>query len=239
MTHSETREDARRADEPGGQGAWIAWFGDAPRGDNGPVGDIGANLGELTGAGHPGSPGFVVTADAYLRALDQVGGRGTLRARVAGVDANDPAALAHAAKECKALVRAAGMPEPVRRAVLDAYARLGRDVPVTVRVSATADGTALTSLDGMDETLTNVRGCLELVDHIVQCWASRWSPGVVAYRATEGIRAEPALVVVVQPMVNARTSGISSTGGDGTQLRPRRGDAHLRLAVAGTLGPIP
>jgi pyruvate, water dikinase len=211
VTHSETQEDARRADEAGRQATWIAWFGDGSRDDAGKVGDTGANLGEFTRDGLPGGPGFVVTADAYLRALDRVGGRGELRARVAGADVNDPAALAHAAKECQALVRSTGMPEAVRRAVLDAYARLGRDVPVVVRVSATADDTAPTSFASMNETFTTVRGGLELVDRIVECWASRWSPGVVADRASHAIAAEPAMDVVVRPMVDARMPGITFT----------------------------
>jgi pyruvate,water dikinase len=182
------------------------------------VGDIGADLSELARAGPAGPPGFVITADAYLGALDQVGGRGELRARVAGADVDDPAALAHVANECQALVRSAGMPEPVRRAVLDAYERLGGDVPVTVRVSATANDTAPTSFAGIDKTFTNVRGGLELVDRIVECWAARWSPQVVAYRAARAIADEPAMTVVVQPMVDTRMPGATVTAGPGRIL---------------------
>jgi pyruvate,water dikinase len=210
VTHRETRKDARRAGEPARQAAWIAWFGDVSREDVAQVGGTAATLGELTRAGVPVPRGFVVTADAYLCALDQVGGQGELRFRVAGVDVDDPAALARAAKKCQALVRSAGMPEAMRCAVLDAYARLGRGVPVAVRVSATADDTAPTSFAGINE-FTNVRGSLELVDRIVECWASRWSPRVVAYRVTHALAGEPAMAVVVQPMVDARMSGVTPT----------------------------
>ena len=212
LTNSETREDARRADEPGRQGAWIAWFGDVPRDQARRGGDSGANL-EVTRAGPTGPPGFVVTRDAYLRALDQIGGRGELRARVASVDANDPTALTHAAKECQALVRSAGMPEAVRRAVLDAYARLGPDDPTAVRVSATANHTAPTSYGGMNLMFTDVRGGLQLIDRIVQCWASWWSPPVVAHRASHGLTVEPAPAVIVECMDDARVSGAGRTYG--------------------------
>ena len=206
VTYSETRQDARRADGLGRQGAWIAWFGDVPRDHALRVGDVGANL-ELTCAGLTGPPGFVVTRDAYLRALDQIGGRGELRARVAAVDATDPSALTRAAKECQALVRSAGMPEAVRRAVLDAYGRLGPDGPTAVRVSATADLTAPTSSGGTNLTFTDTRGGLQLVDRIVQCWASWWSPPVVARRASHGLTVEPAPAVIVECMHDARVSG--------------------------------
>src|ERR687891_383993 len=107
----------------------------------------------------------------------------------------------------------ASSPVPVRRAVLDAYERLGGDVPVTVRVSATANDTAPTSFAGIDKTFTNVRGGLELVDRIVECWAARWSPQVVAYRAARAIADEPAMTVVVQPMVDTRMPGATVTAG--------------------------
>jgi pyruvate,water dikinase len=177
-----TRQDAHRTVQPEDENGFICW---------------------LTRAGLPAPPGFVVTADAYLRALDPVGGRGRLSFRIAGVDVDDRSAFTRAAKECQTLVRSAGMPDAVRRAVLDAYARLGRDVPVAVRALATAEDTASTSLAGMSETFTNVRGGLELVDRIVDCWASWWSPRVLAYRATRGLTVEPAMAVVVQRMVDA------------------------------------
>ena len=45
----------------------VSWFEDVAKGDNVTVGGKGANLGELAGAGLPVPPGFVVTAEAYLR----------------------------------------------------------------------------------------------------------------------------------------------------------------------------
>ena len=65
--------------------------------------------------------GFVVTAAAYLAALDAAGVRATLRERVVGLDVDDPAALARVAPELQGLVRAAGLPDEVRGPVLDAF----------------------------------------------------------------------------------------------------------------------
>src|SRR5690606_36211585 len=57
----------------------IAWFGDISREDVSSVGGKGANLGEMTGAGLPVPPGFVVTASAFLQFLESAGIRERLR----------------------------------------------------------------------------------------------------------------------------------------------------------------
>jgi pyruvate,water dikinase len=148
--------------------------------------------------------GFVVTTAAYLRALDQFGGRAALRARIADVDPHDRRALTREAKTCQALVRSADMPAAVRRSVLDAYTHLGCDaghaVPVVVRASPAPDDPASTPTAGMDVTFSGVCGRLELVDRIIECWASRWSPRIVADRAAQELRREPGMAVVVQRM---------------------------------------
>jgi pyruvate,water dikinase len=199
----------------------IAWFGDLSRDDVASVGGKGANLGELTQAGFAVPPGFVVTADAYLRALDASGARAELRGSVAGADLDDPAALRTIADHCQRRVRTAGMPSDVREALLDAYARLGEGERVAVRSSATAEDAASTSFAGMNETFTNVSGPDELVERVVDCWASLWSPRVVAYRATQRLADEPAIAVVVQRMVDSHRSGVMFTADPASGDRDR------------------
>ena len=215
------------ADPPAGGGdRFVAWFEDVARADVERVGGKGANLGEMTRAGFPVPPGFVVTAEAYLHALDIAGVRDALRDHVVGLDVDDPDALRQASAELQAMVRDAGMPDDVRRAVVAAYQRLGGDTRVAVRSSATAEDTASTSFAGMNETFTNVHGGEDLVDHVVACWASLWSPRVVAYRATRGLGDEPAIAVVVQRMVDSDRSGVMFTAD------PATGDRNLVVVEA-------
>ncbi|HEY8524429.1 MAG TPA: phosphoenolpyruvate synthase [Acidimicrobiales bacterium] len=201
----------------------VVWFEEVGRDDVGLVGGKGANLGELTRAGFPVPPGFVVTADAYLRAMDEGEVRAALLARAAAVDADDPEALGAATRDLQEAVRRAGMPDDLRQRVVEAYRRLGPDgdEPVAVRSSATAEDTASTSFAGMNETFTNVRGEDALVGRIVDCWASLWGQRVVAYRATRGIADEPAIAVVVQRMVPADRSGVLFTADPATGARDR------------------
>jgi pyruvate,water dikinase len=194
----------------------VVGLGNVSKADVPRVGGKGANLGELMLAGLPVPPGFVVTADAYLQAMDHAGVRAALQQQVAEVDVDDPGALARVAGELQDLVRTAGMSDGLRSAVLDGYAQLGHEARVAVRSSATAEDTASTSFAGMNETFTNVRGGEDLVERIVECWASLWSPRVVAYRATQKLAAEPAIAVVVQQMVDSVASGVMFTADPAT-----------------------
>src|SRR5450759_4428036 len=98
----------------------ITWFAELSRGDAPIAGGKGANLGELTRGGFPVPPGFVVTADAYLSAMDAGGVRDQLRDRVAGVEADDAGGVEATATRLRELVEKVGMPEALGRAVVDA-----------------------------------------------------------------------------------------------------------------------
>jgi pyruvate, water dikinase len=206
----------------------IAWFGELTRSDVPIAGGKGANLGELVRAGLPVPEGFVVTAQAYFEAMDLAGIRRDVRERAARSAAGEQS-VAAVASEIQELVRKAGLPDVLRREVLDAYGRLGRDAFVAVRSSATAEDSATTSFAGMNETFTNVRGDDELLERVVDCWASLFGMRVCVYRSTQGVTAEPAIAVVVQRMVDSDRSGVMFT------VDPSTGD-RSRLAIEASYG---
>ncbi len=205
------------------------------------AGGKGANLGELVAAGFPVPPGFVVTAAAYLDAMDAGGVRGELADLVGTAAGLDPDALDALAERCRTLVRTAGLPDALRPAVLDAYAGLGDDVAVAVRSSATAEDTAGTSFAGMNETFTNVSGADALVEAIVDCWASAFSPRVLAYRAGQRLDDEPQIAVVVQEMAEAVASGVMFTAnpadGDRSTLVIEGAPGQGEVVVGGQVEP--
>lgn len=209
----------------------IRWFGDLGRGDTATVGGKGANLGEMAGAGLPVPTGFVVTAPAYLEAMDEGGVRHELCDAFGAAEAllDDPAALKVAAQRLRALVRKAGIPPALGDAVLAAYHELGPEVSVAVRSSATAEDAADTSFAGMHETFANVRGDAAVLDRVVDCWASLYSERVITYRATRGLTDEPAIAVVVQQMVDAERAGVLFCAD------PSTGDRG-RIVIEGALG---
>jgi pyruvate,water dikinase len=195
--------------------ATIRWFDDLTVGDVAIAGGKGANLGELCHAGLPVPDGFVVTAPAFLDAMDAGGVRDELRATVATVAATSGEAdVATTSERLRSLVHKAGMPDALRADVVDAYHRLvetsggGR---VAVRSSSTAEDTGATSFAGMNETFTNVEGDDEIVRRVVDCWASLFGARSLSYRAGRGTADEPAIAVVVQRMIDADRSGVMFT----------------------------
>jgi len=194
----------------------ISWFDDLGVGDAATVGGKGANLGELRRAGLPVPAGFVITAAAYLDAMDQAGVRQELRAKFEQVDADDAEKLSAVGAEARSLIHGAAVPDGLRAEILDAYARLGDAPLVAVRSSATSEDTAGTSFAGMHQTFTNVRGADELLDRVVECWTSVFGDRVLAYRASQHMTEEPAIAVVVQEMVASERSGVLFTADPST-----------------------
>ena len=83
----------------------VMWFEELSVGDVDLVGGKGANLGELTGAGLPVPPGFVVTAGAYRDAIEHSGIRSKLVDLLDRMDIDDPSSLSRSPRS----------PEPRRR----------------------------------------------------------------------------------------------------------------------------
>jgi pyruvate,water dikinase len=195
---------------------FVRWFDTIHLADTPLVGGKGANLGELTAAGLPVPPGFVVTSEAYRHAIEEAG-VGPGLARVLGeARPDDPSALAEAAAESQDLVRQVPLPDDLRAAVLDAYHRLGDRTSVAVRSSGTMEDAAGTSFAGMNATFTNVRGDEDVLDAVRGCWASVYGARVIAYRAANAVDAVPSLGVVVQEMVPSERSGVMFTADPST-----------------------
>jgi pyruvate,water dikinase len=195
------------------------------------AGGKGANMGEMVAAELPVPPGFVVLRDSYLASMRGAGVSDELNAahREALLAAGDPGRFDEMCAKMKALVRQAGMSEEVRDRILEAYRAMGADSFVAVRSSATGEDGADASFAGMNETFTNVRGEQDLIEKVGQCWASLFGPRVVAYRASRGFTADPAMAVVVQLMIASERSGVAFTADPTT-------DATDRVVVEGAFG---
>ena len=150
---------------------FVRWFDKIRLTDAPLVGGKGANLGELTVAGLPVPPGFVVTSEAYHYAIDHAEIAPKLAAVLAGVNINTTADLTRAAQEAQDLVRSVVLPDDLAAAVLEAYHHLGDSVRVAVRSSGIGEDAGDSSFAGMNVTFTNVLGDGELLTSVVGCWA--------------------------------------------------------------------
>ena len=189
--------------------------------DEAQVGGKAANLGELIGAGFPVPPGFVVSAAAYLAAMDAAGVRAELAdLHERALAASGQVALEEVCARMARLIEKAGMPGELDAAIRAAYRALPTtDAAVAVRSSAVGEDAADASFAGMNATFTNVRGADAVVRRVVDCWASVVSPRVLAYRAERRLAGEPAIAVVVQVMAPVERSGVAFTADPRTGRR--------------------
>lgn len=192
------------------------------------VGGKAAGLAALIAEGLPVPSGFCVTTDAYRTAVRA----GNLTDRIQQLvgEANfatDNTATSRAVADLFAeLELPAEIADPIRKA----YAALGDDVHVAVRSSATAEDQADASFAGQQDTYLYVRGADAVVEHVVRCWASLFSPQAIGYRSRFGVDTEDlAMAVVVQTMVPADAAGVMMT------LNPMSGD-RSRIFIEATYG---
>ena len=211
----------------------VRGFEDLSRQDVPYAGGKGANLGEMTAAGLPVPPGFVVGAAAYAAFCDGGGLRERIEERLAAVDVDDTPALEQAAGEVRAMVEAEPIPDWLADAIRSTYSELaGSDAvaPVAVRSSATAEDTESASFAGMNETFLNVRGADDVVDAVRRCWSSLFGARTVFYRAKRGFgQADMDIAVVVQRQIESTRAGVMFT------IDPASG-ARDRLVIEGSLG---
>jgi len=199
-------------------------------GDVDTVGGKGASLGELTGAGLPVPPGFVVTAGTYRTFIEEAGIDEELFETV-DVDVEDSAALSAAADRAQELIRNAPFPDHLRSEVLEAYSGLGDgEAFVAVRSSATAEDLPDASFAGQQETFLNVTG-EALLERVRECWASLFTQRAIYYRQNQGFdHSAVNIAVVVQRMVDAEKSGVMFTS------HPSTGDPRMIIESAWGLG---
>ena len=195
------------------------------------AGGKGANMGEMVAAKLPVPPGFVVLRDGYLASIQAAGVSDELNNahREAMLHTGDPNRFDEMCARMKALVLKAGMSDEVRERILTSYRAMGPNCFVAVRSSATGEDGADASFAGMNETFTNVRGEQDLIEAVRNCWASLLGARVVAYRASRGFTADPAMAVVVQLMIASERSGVAFTADPTT-------DATDRVVVEAAFG---
>ncbi|MFC7226017.1 phosphoenolpyruvate synthase [Salinirubellus salinus] len=209
----------------------VLWLEDIRSEDIDSVGGKGASLGEMTAAGLPVPPAFVVTAGTYRAFIEDTGIDEELFAAV-DVDTEDSTALAEAEARAKELILGTETPDELREEILASYEELGGDEEafVAVRSSATAEDLPDASFAGQQETFLNVTG-EDLVDRVKRCWASLFTKRAIYYRNEKGFDHEKVdIAVVVQQMVDAEKSGVMFTS------HPSTGEARIIIEAAWGLG---
>lgn len=193
------------------------------------AGGKGASLGELTRAGLPVPPGFIVTVAAFERAMQVPDSGAAIGTQIAALSGTDAAAIADAAAVIRGQITTVPIPADLAAVVTTAYLALGADEPVAVRSSAVGEDAADASFAGLQDTYLWVRGVDAVLDHVRRCWASLYNAEAVSYRLRLQLPAEAAMAVVVQRMVDPRSAGVMFT------CSPTTGDRSV-VAIEGSWG---
>jgi len=197
----------------------VLWFETLRNTDVPIVGGKNASLGEMINAGMPVPPGFAVTAYAYETFIKQTGIAKKIYQIITETvtDPNDPKQYDVASKKIRALIEKTPMPPKIEKSIKAAYKELNKRSNlkatfVAVRSSATAEDLPDASFAGQQETYLNVKGQDELLEKVVDCWSSLFTPRAIFYRNEKGFAHDKVFISVgVQKMVNSRAAGVMFT----------------------------
>lgn len=196
---------------------YVVKFEDLGKSDIGIAGGKGANLGELTQAGIPVPPGFVVTAETYGKFMEDAGINGKVLDILAKTDINNTKELQAAAEEIKSIIIGTPVPEDMSTLIIEAYNQLCQrvdedDTDVAIRSSATAEDLPDASFAGQQDTFLHVSGSEDVIDYIRKCWASLFEARAIFYREENGFdHSKVYIAVVVQKMAIADKAGVMFT----------------------------
>ncbi|HUO91727.1 MAG TPA: PEP/pyruvate-binding domain-containing protein [Rhizomicrobium sp.] len=208
----------------------IGWFADIGLADRASVGGKAGSLGELTRAAIAVPPGFVVRTKAFHHVVEALEREAPVRSLVEALNADDLGGITAVSNTLKMRVQNAPLPRAVEREILGAHGALCGDAPVAVRSSATTEDAEDASFAGLQDTYLWVMGAEAVLHHVRACWASLYSVTSIAYRRKHGLPEDGvAMAVVVQKMVDARTSGVMFT------RSPLTGDKSV-ITVEGAWG---
>ncbi|MEM0193768.1 MAG: pyruvate, water dikinase, partial [Metallosphaera sp.] len=130
-----------------------------------------------------------------------------------------------ASKVIKNLILSAKLPPDLEEMINSSYNELanmaGKEVLVAVRSSATAEDIENASFAGQQDTYLNVNRS-NIIEAVKLVWASLYNERAIEYRKSKGIDSSKVeMAVVVQKMVNSKSSGVMFT------LNPSNGDRNL------------
>jgi pyruvate,water dikinase len=189
----------------------VVWFNEVSKNDGALVGGKGANLGEMTQAGIPVPPGFIVTSESWYQFLEETGLSKEIKKLLDGIDVQDTKKLQKISEEIKWLITSSQMPNSIQDKIRSYYGQLSadREMLVAVRSSATAEDLPDASFAGQQASFLNIKGDTDVVRTVQKCWASLFEARAIFYRVQQKFdHFKVGIAVPVQKMVQSDVSGI-------------------------------
>jgi pyruvate, water dikinase len=191
---------------------FVKWFEEIGAQDVALVGGKSASLGEMIrNLGEKGvnvPPGFAITAEAYKYVVEKAGIRQKIKDTLADLDTHDMENLAERGEKIRNLIAKSPCPKELAQEIRICYRRMeerfGKNVDVAVRSSATAEDLPTASFAGQQTSYLNVRGEDDLLEKVMDCFASLFTNRAISYRVDKGFaHLSVYLSVGVQKMVRS------------------------------------
>jgi len=194
---------------------FIYWFDEIGKEDVGLVGGKGANLGEMTKIKLPVPPGFFISAKAYFYFLEKNNLNDRIKKILSYLLPDDPQTYQVASVKIKKLFEASRIPRELSLEIMKSYLKIGSRIGhplVAIRSSATAEDLPEASFAGQQETFLNIKGEVNVVNKVKECFASLFEPRAIFYRDQNKFNHfKVGLAVVVQKMIQSEISGVMFT----------------------------
>ncbi|WP_100222289.1 PEP/pyruvate-binding domain-containing protein [Methanobacterium formicicum] len=178
------------------------------------IGGKALNLAKMSAAGFNIPPAFTVSVDAYDFFIKK-----ELEAKISEIlriiDFTHEDSISQGCSAIRSMIKSQELPQ-------DLFLEITRkisDLPdgyYAVRSSAVAEDLADASFAGQLDSFLNIKKD-DILENIIQCWASYWTDRAVKYRHDSSIGhldtelSSAGLAVLVQKMVNADISGVTFT----------------------------
>ena len=183
-------------------------FKELSRNDTPSAGGKGASLGEMTQAGIPVPPGFVVLARAFERFLEETDLIVEIDAILHTVNHQEMHTVENASEKIQAMILGAKMSKDIASEINSKFKILNSKY-VAVRSSATAEDSASAAWAGQLDSFLNTteKG---IIKNVKKCWASLFTPRAIFYRFEKDLHTQKiSVAVVVQKMVESEVSGVA------------------------------
>ncbi len=180
------------------------------------VGGKARNLDRLVKAGFPVPEGFVVTCQSYQHFIESC----ELKDKIKQVyQSKQLSTLKSHYKFIQNRIKQSKIPLALANKIISNYNSLSSQA-VAVRSSGASEDSHNSSFAGQFETYLNITNEQELLNSILQCWASFWSERALTYRTSQEINSDSeGIAIVVQTMVESQISGVIFTQNPVTENR--------------------
>lgn len=210
------------------------------------VGGKGIGLFEIVNLGLDTPQAFIITSVAFRYFLEHNGIKSKIDQILKSIDRDLIDKVEYIDKvssSIKEIIVNSSIPSDLEDLIVTSYRELcgKNECRVAVRSSAISEDAKDASFAGQHDSYLNVIGSREIIDKIKKVWASIYNPRAIVYRVEKGIDFDEEIAVIIQKMVDARTSGVVFS------LNPISGDRSViviesiwglgELAVRGEVTP--